>query len=394
MSNGYNEFKVFYIHEEGWPTYIEAFTCRGVACDTLRSWGRSFRMGARVEEGRILSLGPDQPVQDDRIYRCLDLDTQKTTSWYYTETEAKSAAKACRLKPAETFNGKDYYTVQFATINTKEIDPLPPKFPVRFQKDEKGRLYTRFDAHPELTGISQNGKVFFPDRSFKNADIGDAIVSVSMEKDKFGFVTGEMVKFDCPHFREVLDWAWEKNLSPDSELVIINHPARGRYYAIYDGTGYERILYYRNDEGKPYVGGEYVYCPIVEEDVARYTERRETLTQFFFEDVWGMGIDLDAIADQFKESEFFLATYGCLHWDKSLKIYSDIIERAVDKGILEQFRVPELNIDVVSVNCDNMFCMLAYTLDEVKALAAEVTKINAEADETAKRLRRKGKLIW
>ena len=40
----------------------------------------------------------------------------------------------------------------------------------------------------------ERSKIFFPDKSFDLADVGEAIVSIAKELDTFGFLTGEMVK--------------------------------------------------------------------------------------------------------------------------------------------------------------------------------------------------------
>jgi len=389
---------MYTIEEAGYePNYLDVYTCRGFACNVLRGVPYILRKSRTVKESRLLYHGNDLPQSEDLLYRCVDLDTKKTTAWYFTESEAIEAAKACHLHPADTYNGKDYYCRQTAVVCTEKVDPLPQKFTVDFKRDEKGRIYTRFDAHPELTGNSPEGKgkIFFPDHNFKAADVGEALVSVSKEMDNFGFVTGEMVKFDCPDMKAVLDWAWEKE-NPYSELVIINHPARGRYYAVWDGKGFSQVFQDTDLEGNSIVYSAYTYDDVIKEDAERYTERRATFSQLFFEDVWGADIDFDAIEASFKESRFYDATYLCnsVRWQKSTKFHSRTISDAVEKGILEQFQSQSLKIDIVTVNWDNQLNMLAYSLEEIKQLAVEVADINAKADKVAENLRRKQKLIW
>ena len=398
MENKYNELKVYTLDEPYGPVHLSVFTCRGVACNTMRRWGASWRRRVYIVESRILYTG-ERPTEMDYLYRCYSLDddcrkTVSATSWYMTKEEAEDAAKNLHIPPMSIYNGKKYYAVQTGTLNTEEIEPLSNSFTVKFQLDDKGRLYTRLNAHPELDGnISDvKGKIFFPDRSFTTADTGEAIVSISSEKDKFGFLTGEMVRFDDgPDLKTILDWAWSSDkVNLKNELVIINHPARGRYYALKEKDGYCRIMQTYFDE-ELWVYAESVYDSVVKADAKSYTEKQATFTQFFLDDAWGPGVSVDMIEDMFKESKFFEAA-DRLSWVASPKYHSKAIDDAVKKGILNQYRV--WHIEVITYDWQNLLGLLSYTLDEVKQLAAEVSAINAKADETANNLRRKGKLDW
>ena len=67
--------------------------------------------------------------------------------------------------------------------------------------------------------------------------------------------------------------------------------------------------------------------------------------------------------------------------------------RSVKSGALSQYVAHGLHIEVVTYNY-SVFALMTLSVDEVKSLAAEVSAINAKADEAAKNLRRKGKLRW
>lgn len=132
-------------------------------------------------------------------------------------------------------------------------------------------------------------------------------MSISKEFDNFGFLTGKMVKVkDVPEMKDVLDWAWEER-SPIEELLIIDHPGRGRYYAIDDGEDILPIHQMRM------VDETLMYASEADKDQAkhdaeRFTTRRATFYEFFAEDAWGKAVKMAEIDAMFKESEFFAAT--------------------------------------------------------------------------------------
>ena len=195
------------------------YICRGWACDVLRTYYR----GCSIKEERILYTGT-QPTSEDVLRRACNADGDGFTSWFLTSEEALEAA--ARLK----FSHVD---LQRGYLNTEQIEPLENEFQVYFNLDDKGRPFARVNAHPEWEGTGHKGKMFFPDRSFVGADMGEAIVSISKEFDTYGFLTGKMVPYKMPDMKKFLDWAWEKKDS-DTQVFFINHPGRGRYLAIKD----------------------------------------------------------------------------------------------------------------------------------------------------------------
>lgn len=398
MSDKYNEVKVFTLTDEF--GVVGVYSCRGVVCNTIHQWAYSLQKEARIEEGRLLFHG-DKPISGEYLYRCTDAarGSNKSTSWYPTEMEAQEAAKRMRLMPSYSHDGGDVYSEDQARFSTEEIDPIDKVVRVKFERDDKGRLFTRLNAHPEWDGDTpqERSKIFFPDKSFDLADVGEAIVSIAKELDTFGFLTGEMVKFEDKTLTKsaILDWAWDKGYAAQ-ELVVINHPARGRYYAMFDGEDYERITQfydYTEKENYIYTDTPFYEGEVVKQDIDHYTESRATFLQLFMEDVWGTELDTAKIEAMFKPSEFYEESNHVVHWDKSLKLHSKAIDAAVKSGALSQYVAHGLHIEVVTYNY-SVFALMTLSVDEVKSLAAEVSAINAKADEAAKNLRRKGKLRW
>lgn len=288
MANNYNELKVFTLNSLGGPAVVNVYLCRGIACDVMRDWGRFYRDNARIEESQILFCG-DSPEKGATLYRRFEWDngheTGRVTPWYLTDDEAIKAAEAMHFKPIDVFNGKKYYAYQTGYLNTEFIEPIQ-QVEVEFKLNDKGRLYTRLNAHPERDGKNiSGGKFFFPDKSFTTADVGKAVVSVSKEFDNFGFLVGKMKKVDdIPEIKDILDWAWEKR-APHEELITINHPGRGRYYAVNDGEDIFPICQMQFlDEDHPHIyADEYTWIP-AELDAERYIEDRATFFELFAKD--------------------------------------------------------------------------------------------------------------
>lgn len=399
MSDKYNEVKVFTLTTEYGVDGV--YACRGVACNMVHQWSRRKQEGVRIEGGRLLFHDGDMPTGGELLCRGVDgaRNSTKTTSWYFTEIEAQEAAERLRLTPSYVSdNGHKYYSIDRATFSAEEIEPQSDVVRVEFERDKNGRLFTRLNAHPERDGFIPQGqsKIFFPDKSFTLADVGEADVSVAKEFDTYGFLTGEMVKFEDKTLTEsaILDWAWEKGYFVQ-ELVTINHPARGRYYAMYDGKGYTPISqFYDYIEERNVVYADTVcYSDVVKQDAERYTESQDTFSQLFIEDVWGTEVDSGKVEEMFKPSKFFEATDGELPWNKSTKFHSTTIDAAVKGGVLSQYVLSGTHIEVVSYSY-NVFALLTLSVDEAKSLSVEVSAINTKADEAANNLRRKGKLIW
>ena len=402
MSNKYNELKAFTVNAAGGPACVHVYLCRGAACDYMRSNQKGFQNNLWLEDSRILFYA-NPPEEGERLYRRVewvdDKETGRVTSWYLTDEESVAAAKAMHFQPIDSFGGKDYYVYQLGFVHTESIEPLPEQFEVEFKLNDKGRLYTRINAHPERDGEkSSGGKFFFPDKNFVTADIGKAMVSISKEFGNYGFLTGEMVKAeDVPEMKAILDWAWEERV-PIEELVVINHPGRGRYYAIDDGEDISVIRQMQLfGESQKHIYASEVGVDEVRHDIEKFTERRATFYELFAEDAWGKVVQTSEIDAMFKESEFFAVTsqpQSISPWEESIHYHSASITKAVKDGILAQFKMPALHIEVVSLKWANALRLLNYPLEEVMQLAAEVSAINTKADKIAEEARSKGKFIY
>jgi hypothetical protein len=384
----YKEIKVFdaMYDDVFYDNWIPACACRGKACDKLREW--SYRKEKRVVESRLLYDGP-APQSGERIYRWVsDTNTgTKTTAWYLSDSEAREAAGQLRLTDGH---------LQFGELDMEQIDPLRTgqKFSVQFELDGKGRLFTRINAHPERDGLRGKGKVFFPDRSFVGADCGDAVVSIVKEFDTYGFLSGEMVKFGMPDMDRFLDWAWENAKRINfHEVLFINHPGRGEYLAIDDGTGVRRIIEGKDYDGSLYIQAEYVYDQVVKADAERYLVQRKQLAEMFLESAWGMEVDMDVLSAMFTGSRLFESGRATADWTESVEYRGKLLDSAVQEGILSQYVSPSLHIEVVTLNQENIVSLGNYSYNEVKELAKAMGEINQVADEAGLAKVKKGLLL-
>lgn len=366
----YSEMKVYRVTDrhDNYSQVGYIYICRVRACDAANS-------GCIIREERILYTG-ECPNDEDILCRVREYKGSKATSWYKTQEEAWDAAKLLKLNdpiPEELY------------LDTDQIDPLDKEFWVDFQLDEKGRPYTRINAHPEQDGHKKKGKIFFPDRSFVGADLGRAKVSISKEFDTYGFLTGKMEPYEMVDMNNFLDWAWE-NEDPDTPVFFINHPGRGRYIAIesipYAGADrcIMRIVNAKYDWSEQRVWKGMAHDRTVERDVAQYTERKVSLTQLYLEDAWEMEVDPDAILDMFDDDSFFWNTQG-IKWERSIKFWNKSIDAACQKGFLTQYCIPKRHIEIILVNPDRLDMLSHFTYEEVCEMAKLVNEVNAAAKE-------------
>lgn len=390
--NKMKELKVFRIgYENKWDDLLQLnfrqsviFACRGEACEYLQSL--YVLTEPTLKEDRVLYSGDINLRDDDNLWRAISIDDVRATSWYTTEAEAMDAAESLKLTDP---------LIQSAWYCDQEIAPLPERFKVEFKRGADGRLYTRFDSHPERDGRTTKGKVFFPDRSFVEADAGEAMVSISTEFDTYGFVKGEMIPFGMPDMKEFLDWAWE-NMEPENRVIFVNHPGRGRYLVA--EVGEKKVQYrVRCDNGIALSG--YWYDSVVQSDVERYTERVCTLAQLFFEDSWNRQVeeDLSDVRGLFGDVDKDLRAANCGGLDylplvKSDKFWGEIADEACRRGFMSQYCVPDRQIELFEVYPENTFFLSLFSYEEVQELAKLVNEVNAKAVSTVKALHQKGKI--
>lgn len=361
--------------------WAQLFVCRGVACDEARSqhrWGN-------VHEERVLYYDGEAPLDGHTLYRYVgerDSDL-RATAWYLSEEEACEGGARLKLCGGG---------VQRGILNKESIEPLTQPLTVTFELDEKGRPFTRINAHPEWDGKRAKGKIFFPDRSFVGADSGAAFVSIAKEFDTYGFLSGEMVKFGMPDMNQFLDWAWE-NGADIQDVAFFDHPGRGKYLIAEQGDLKRRVLVSSDCDGMPNIFTSLISGPEVSADAERYLVRRASLDELFLEAAWGMEINPDVLDAMFVRSRLFESGRAAMDWEESVRFRGELVDSAVQTGILSQYMSPSLHVEVMALNRQNIALLGNYKYSDVEEIAKVVTSVNQEADAVGMTKVKKGLLL-
>ena len=377
----YKEMKVFDSSKAINSRWMEwVFTCRGMACD--EAWERD--RSREVHETRLLYKG-EVLHEEERLFRWIGEDDsgERATAWYLTAEEAEEGRDRLKL-----CNGR----LQRGTLNLESITPLPQQFEVQFSLDKEGRPYTRVNTHPERDGRTVKGKIFFPDKSFVGADSGAAVVSIAKEFDTYGFLSGEMVKFGMPDMEDFLDWAWEngKNIQ---EVLFIDHPGRGEYLAVEKGGDIYRAQNTQGLDGNFEICCTSLNCEEVRADAKKYLVQRKHLDEMFLESAWGTEVSLDTLDAMFTRSRLFESGLAAVDWEESVKFRGELVDSAVQAGILSQYVSPSLHIEVMTFNRQNISLLGNYTYSDVGEIAKVVSKVNQEADKAGRTKAKKGLLL-
>jgi len=244
-------------------------------------------------------------------------------------------------------------------------------FKICFHRSNEGRLYTRLNMY--LTADeSKHGKIFFPDKSFNDADVGYANVYISKELETYGFVRGEMVNYSMPNVEDFLSWAWEKRSKYGlMNVYFISHPSRGRYMVVFTEKELARVIIHPDGE----IGLEWMDAFIICSDIELYLDRCVPLAQLILESAWQKKITLNDIEAMFVASKVYY--FGIIYdWQADIKYYGELFDSAVQQGIFNQYISPSLHLRVVIFNSDNIVLLKDYQYYQVEELAKIFNKIN------------------
>ena len=186
----YKQIPVYSAQVVGISAVVKLFTCRGRAADATRALG--YESKSWIQES-MLNYVDSLPEDGTRFYAKLQLKPIRFTNFYPTEAESIQAAEEGCILPVDIIAGKTYYAYQMGILDTTEIAPLPTSFEVRFRRKKEGGFYTQVNVHPEFDGEMNRGKLFFPDRQFKDVSEGPAMVHITKDCGSYGFLDGVML---------------------------------------------------------------------------------------------------------------------------------------------------------------------------------------------------------
>lgn len=347
---------------------FKVHVCEGAARD------RAYYGRGNVASERLLYTGAIEDLSS--VYSAREFIGRAITSWFGTRVEVMDAL--------ERLGYKGNYIVVEAYLDTTEISPVTFPMKVVFDIGKDGRPFTRLNLHPEVNGTFCKSKVYFPDKTFIGADGGEAIITGVKEFDRYGFLLGEMVKYEMPEdMADFLDWAW-RNMDPEDTILTIDHPGRGRYLATRVG-----------DYIEPWSKGRYgvMITMYAGEDRHRYCVSQHKLADLFIDDVFP-GEASDTLYAKFGKSVFILqgTRFQGTRWQQSDTYYSGLVDDAVSEGIINQVTLSGTSIVAFDVVCSEIYRLSTFTAEEVNALADTVSSVNKKADEAIAARIRSGKL--
>lgn len=406
--------ELYTLNNHNGPSEVRVFTQQGSARDALREKNLYMDDMSYYIDSNPVVLSDESVLKSGLIlYRKYEFDFEKNsdtgryTAWHLDNESAEAEAERMGLQPTVIYEHAYKFPTQIGRLDTSIIEPLPKELFVTFQPGKKGPM-CRINSHPERDGFVHinKAKIFFPDKTFQHPDIGPAYVSVSKELETFGFLTGHMIRFDdteCPTVEEILDWAKEKHIQGD--LIEIQHPSRGTYYAIgaytrptqlspnesYSVQQLRATMLTQGDDThtKRNIYISHAYPDIVEHDYQECPSKTVSLNQAIIERAWGPGACLEDVDNAFVDSKYFRLIND---WDKSVKYYGPDIEKAVKLGVIKSYKNPKHHIEIMTMDRSLSALLLDFSLETAKAMAADFTRINNAADEALKNLKRKGKI--
>lgn len=367
-----------------------AYLCEGVCRDEISNWNYRSRASSTITT-ESLYYNTDLSSMN-QIYSVLGLG-----KWFATEKEAQECAERDGLKPMPEFSDAKIYQTLVAFLNCTEIEPLTFPQNVYFHKSEKrGGVACRINAHPERDGLRSPGKFYFPDKkAFPYADIGPAIITgITRETDRYGFVSGALQPVEnVPTFKELLDWVWEKDL--DMEILIIDHPARGKYYLSInkeDGEGFSygniRWARFSDPAIEDFITNSSLYIGYEESDAEKYCVRRVDTHTLFVEDAWGKEWNL-AKLEQMAQST--IASDPTILKTVKWKIINtpagnDTINAAIELGIVDHL-MDRHGLELYVMNLDRLLQALNLTPEQYMELISVIKEYN---DQTIAKLKLAG----
>lgn len=313
------EVVVYFIRDEA---NDRAYLCQGVLMDDLKRAGYTVSRSCRGSiQQTIVAPGGYHVVLRREILTCSEEEYSKmlrsNETCIYKDSEGSPSWGIYKVPNVEYVWGIDrrrndvgvphelrnsQYVAEVRKLNTRVYEPAVFPMKVMMHRDNKGRLYCRMKAHPETEGVSDIGKLYFPDRTWEHPMEGEALVSIVEDGDSYGFVKGTMVGYELPDLSVALPWL-KANLKPTTQLYLVKGSRHGSYIGYYDAVVSE---YFRLDV-KNGVMQPQVYFPILE-DINDGVFELKTVEQLLQENtkpvIQEPTIDLSRVLSKFVSPEF------------------------------------------------------------------------------------------
>lgn len=348
-----------------------------------------------------------------RVYTNWEHNTKYYGDLYWSREAAELVVdgdKAGDKRPYKDDPSEDTL-IEPISICIKDAPAIPENFQVILRKDENGKLFTHINTHPELVGRFAEGKLFFPDASWKDVEPGKANVTIKLEKDKYGFLVGENVLDKFANREQALDFLWNQDDAGTSRLFSYTNKKKGQtFYGYVSGDSHsEYLIIVSKDEN----GKEFVTRRIMGDEEAReFAERDEIvyngvefLYQVFARDSWGV-TDRNEVNEiiNWTESEFYddrvastkAARRTMIQWNYN-SIWSEpkdeLLNEAVKAGWVVPVSASELNgVQVYTTDLNRLFGAMVLSREEFEDLTSLISEANHQADVAIQKAAQKGKV--
>lgn len=382
--HGYTEIPLYIVKPGG---VTVAYTSRGKALDRV-SGGHIIYAQLLLKENESINESDDRLLYNAK-YRQKGADDRTFWTPYFLSGDALD--EYVEAISAEVASWRTVY------LHTGHIPAPEYPVPVQIRKDEEtGRIYCNIQTDPDRNGSGAKGKIFFPDRAWENAGIGAAVVSITREMDRFGFVSGHMVDYTFDMMGEILDALWEhyhvryeQNWNPT--ICKVESPYHGVFYCLCDyEAGEQRWMRLAGTRAE-----DTIPVPLEEEDMidARdHTVWSANLQDLFFSDAWDMDPGAPAkqlLAEKFTPSRYFPDK---AMWSPSTHYAGKELDMAREMRVLDFYEIPGQHIFCCTLNEANLVDLSTVDQSVAEQIMQQAAEINRCADEAIEGKLRKGKL--
>lgn len=202
---------------------VKMFLCRGKVIDELEFEENKSEFNIRKV---MVTFPDDYQIPNGGTIVLIQYYSGNDCGHWFSDPICAKAEAINYWGSAETF--------RTATLHLSMFEPVQFPKVVFFERNEKGNLYFQMETHPEHRGSLRDGKFYFPDKYFKDPDIGYATIEQVVEKGTFGFAIGYMQKFEQELQDGDAKFAIRQMAKkyPGRLVLVIDHPSRGLYYAL------------------------------------------------------------------------------------------------------------------------------------------------------------------
>lgn len=310
--------------------------------------------------------------------------------WYGTSAQAWDAIEKTNPNTHETCN------VYPAVLSTKKVDPLPKHFEVEITKTHDGRYMASFVPHPETSGVRGRKKPFFPDRSWKGLICeGTAVVRMTKEFERYGFIVGKMKDFKPVEAEMILEWVRNYHCKEylTYSAMVMEGPL-GEYFVISDWNRWQAIQPANPDVPDDLVLNEFAPERLLQDTV----KQRGILAELLFEKIYGK--PSEEILD-FKENAF----WGwkdrqklLIEWKREDEDFgSDLLHEAICMDLFSTYRltcpqgISEKAYAIV-LNTENLVGLFDFSIGEISEMMKFASDVNQREEEKIRKMARSGRI--